>query len=199
VQTADPKVTSDGKFLAVSSVTGIGVGVVAMYKITSTGGVSVVSVSNAGADTGIDCDCASSHLYAGSGRVKLVNGMSVPNPAVDAYNIEPTGVLAPLAGSPFFAPGGLDVLLSPDGSKLFASGLSSGISVFEVASNGSLSVIPGSPFPAGLGTDSIAINKSGTFLYTADVTSHSIFALHISTLSRLPVRTTATACIQNAR
>ena len=180
LQTADPKVTPDGKFLAVSSVTNIGAGVVAMFNLTSAGAVSFDSVSNAGADTGIDCNCASSHLYAGSSRVKLVNGMPVPDPAVDAYTIGPTGVLTPLPGSPFFAPGGLDVLLSPNGGKLFASGLSSGISVFNVASNGALSAVPGSPFSAGLGTDSIAINNSGRFIYAADVTSHSIFAFHVS-------------------
>ena len=170
----NPKVTPDGKFLAVSSVTGIGVGVISMYNITSSGAISRISASNAGAATGIDCNCASSHLYAG------VNyGFAVPTFAVDAFNIGPTGVLTPLAGSPFFAPGGLDVLLSPNGSELFMSGFSSGISVFDVAPDGSLSAIPGSPFPAGLGTDSLAINNSGTFLYTADVASHSIFALHI--------------------
>jgi 6-phosphogluconolactonase len=180
VQTADPKVTPDGKFLAVSSVTNIGAGVVAMFNISSAGAVSHGSLpTNAGADTGIDCDCASSRLYAGSGRVKLVNGMLVPNPAVDGYTIT-NGVLAPLAGSPFFAPGGLDVLLSPDGTKLFSSGLSSDISVFNVAPNGALSAIPGSPFPAGLGVDSIAIDDSGKFIYFADVTSHKVGVLHIA-------------------
>lgn len=174
---ANPKVTPDGKFLAVTSVSNIGTGLVSMLEITPGGAVSLVSVSNgnAGAATGIDCNCASSRLYVGA---DYATG-GVPTFAVDAFSIGSTGVLTPIAGSPFFGAGGPSVLLSPSNRKLFASGLSSGISVFDVGPDGSLSVIPGSPFPAGLGTDSIAINKSGRFLYTADVTSHSIFALHI--------------------
>jgi 6-phosphogluconolactonase (cycloisomerase 2 family) len=179
--TANPKVTPDGKFLAISSVTDIGAGVISMFTISAAGAVSHVSRSNAGAATGIDCNCASNHLYTGSDFVKLVNGMSVSNPVEDAFSIGPTGVLAPLAGSPFFGPGGLDVLLSPNGHELFASGVSSGISVFDVAPDGSLSPIPGSPFQQGLSTVSIAVNDSGSSIYSADMTSHSIDAFHIAT------------------
>ena len=62
-------------------------------------------------------------------------------------------------------------ILSPDDSKLFVSDQGSNtISPFSVALNGSLTVVPGSPFPAtgAIAPSGMATNQAGTFLYAAD-------------------------------
>jgi 6-phosphogluconolactonase len=168
------KVTPDGKFLAVARSFGVlGPGPVSVFGITATGGLVPVSGSpfatsaNAG---GVDCNCASTHLYVASGT-----GFP-PNPEIiDAFDIGPNGALSPISGSPFVGPGAEDQVaaLSPDDSKLFASNWGSrDVTVFSVGSSGTLTVVPGSPFPAGAGPAGaglagMATTADGTFLYVA--------------------------------
>jgi len=155
------KVTSDGKFLAVSSVTGI-----AMFTVAATGALAPVpgSPTPDGGATGIDFNCAGTLLFV------AIN--SAQNSRVDVFNIGVTGTLTRIAGAPFNGPGANSnvAVLSPDDSKLFVSAQSSNtITVFNVSSGGALTVVPGSPFavPGSTSPSGIATNQTGTLLYTA--------------------------------
>jgi 6-phosphogluconolactonase (cycloisomerase 2 family) len=156
------KVTSDGKFLAVSSLPGN----LSMFSIAATGALTPVpgTPTLATGAAGIDCNCASTQLFV------ALNGAL--DSRVDVFDIGLTGTLARIAGSPFSGPGANSsvAVLSPDDSKLFVSAQdSNSITVFSVAAGGALSVVAGSPFlvtgttaPSG-----IATNRAGTLLYTA--------------------------------
>ena len=158
---ASAKVTSDGKFLAVSSSPGS----VFMFSISATGVLTPAgSPTLATGAAGIDCNCASTQLFVALG--------GVANSRVDVFDIGLSGTLSRILGSPFNGPGENSnvAVLSPDDSKLFVSAQgTNSITVFNVAPGGALSVVAGSPFavpgalsPAGMGT-----NQAGTFLYTA--------------------------------
>ena len=159
---ASAKVTSDGRFVAVSSSPGS----VFMFSISATGVLTPVagSPTSATGAAGIDCNCASTQLFVALG--------GVANSRVDVFDIGLSGTLSRILGSPFNGPGENSnvAVLSPDDSKLFVSAQGSNtVTVFNVAPGGALSVVAGSPFavpgavsPAGMGT-----NQAGTFLYTA--------------------------------
>jgi 6-phosphogluconolactonase len=159
---ASAKVTSDGKFVAVSSSPGS----VFMFSISATGVLTPVagSPTSATGAAGIDCNCASTQLFVALG--------GVANSRVDVFDIGLSGTLSRIIGSPFNGPGENSnvAVLSPDDSKLFVSAQgSNSVTVFNVAPGGALSVVAGSPFavpgalsPAGMGT-----NQAGTLLYTA--------------------------------
>ena len=159
---ASAKVTSDGRFLAVSSAPGS----ISMFNISATGALTPVPglpTPDTGA-AGIDCNCASTQLFA------ALN--SAPNSRVDVFDIGLTGTLSRIVGSPFNGPGDNSnvAVLSPDDSKLFVSAQgSNSVTVFNVASGGALSVVAGSPFPVAgaISPSGVATNQAGTLLYTA--------------------------------
>lgn len=161
---ASAKVTSDGKFLAVSSAPGS----ISMFNISAAGGLTPVSgspTSDTGA-AGIDCNCASTQLFV------ALNGN--PNSKVDVFDIGLSGALSRIAGSPFASPGANSnvAVLSPDDSRLFVSAQGgNSVTVFSVLSGGALTAVAGSPFPVpgALLPSGIATNQAGTLLYTADV------------------------------
>ena len=116
--------------------------------------------------------------------------------AVLAYKRKSDGTLEPLAGSPFFTRGagvgnpkealGPDdtddpLVISPDGHYLLAvNGGSNTVAVFSIDRDGSLTMVPGSPFGSGGQTPcSIAVN--GAFVYVAN---KSLDPLH--TITQLP-------------
>ena len=87
---------------------------------------------------------------------------------ISAFSINPmTGVLTPVAGSPFAVPGMGDISIActPNGQFLLAArDASSIIAVFSRAANGALTPVVGSPFPAGgLGPIGIKVTANGQF------------------------------------
>jgi 6-phosphogluconolactonase (cycloisomerase 2 family) len=156
------KVTSDGKFLAVTSSPGS----IAMFNIAANGTLTPVSGSpiiDTGA-AGIDFNCANTQLFV------ALSG--VTNSRVDVFNVGADGSLSRIAGSPFNGPGTNSnvAVLSPDDTELFVSAQdSNSLTVFSVASGGALSVVAGSPFvvPGAIAPSGIATNQAGTLLYTA--------------------------------
>lgn len=109
------------------------------------------------------------------------NFLFAPNTSSDdvsVFKVNPsTGVLTPVAGSPFatgnhpLPPGngnGIAVSASPDGKFLMAaSNASANIAVFSIDSNGALSPIAGSPFPTLGNPSAIKISLDGKFLAVA--------------------------------
>jgi 6-phosphogluconolactonase (cycloisomerase 2 family) len=175
------KITPNGRFVAVShQVLGTQTsGNVAMFGISATGRITPVPGSPFAASVGaqgIDCNCASTHLYVVSGTFNSTR--------VDAFNISSGGVLSTISGSPFIGPGitAQVAFLSPDDNNLFVSNQGfSTVAGFNVEPNGSLVAAPGSPFrtfgvndPTSMGT-----NQEGTVLYVAG-SANTVGALHIA-------------------
>jgi 6-phosphogluconolactonase len=94
---------------------------------------------------------------------------------VSGFSIEPaTGVLTLVPGSPFPTGGrsssGISLAATPDDKFLItANGASNNLTVFAIASNGSLSPVPGSPFAIGapMQPDGLKVTADGKFLAVA--------------------------------
>jgi 6-phosphogluconolactonase len=164
------KVAQDGQFLAVGMPAYNNKGAVAMFSVASNGALTMVSgtpvVSGSyGNLTGVDIDCAGSHLFG----AETIPGTN----AVDVFNIAASGALAAVPGSPFAPGGGSDSnvnVLSPNDQFLFVSNQgSTTITVFNVNSTGALSLVTGSPFSAGDASQTyptgLATDQSGALLY----------------------------------
>lgn len=131
------------------------------------------------------------------------SGLTATAVSVVGYSVEPdTGVLTPLAGSPFATgavttndqPIGL-ALLHPSGKFLYVMGAgTNGIFAFEIdQSTGSLSEIAGSPFETG-STPTGKIDPSGKYFYVIDYGSNDVrsYAIDPTTGSLTPVTTAPT-------
>lgn len=154
-----------GKFLYVANFGGY----VSVYAIAGNGGLTEI---------------AGSPYYAGSGTFqvaippsgKFAYAAAQYSNGVFAYLIDSaTGALTEIQGSPFLA--GLApyfIAVDPSGRFVYTAnfyfGLSSGnVSGYTIdAGTGSLTAIPGSPFPAGNNPGGIAVDLSGRFVYTAN-------------------------------
>jgi 6-phosphogluconolactonase len=108
----------------------------------------------------------SNFLYASNGASNDVSGFSI-NPL--------TGNLTPLPGSPYstgaaigFLIGDISLAATPDGKYLMAgNSASDNISVYQIAANGTLSLIPGSPFLASRRVNTIKVSPDGKLLAVA--------------------------------
>jgi len=113
------------------------------------------------------------------GFVYVANGIGVSLTIgnISAFSVEPnTGVLTPVAGSPFNAgPQPTAITGDPSGKFLYeTSNLavitpSNNISAFTISpTTGALTPVPGSPFTGGIYPISISVDSTGKFVYTAD-------------------------------
>lgn len=166
--TVGMKIAANGKFLAVSNETSVSV-----YAINADGSLTAVAPGSPFARTGtglvssLEFSCAADRLYASEASF---GSSSI----TDAWTADANGVLSPVAGSPFLAPGSDSnaVVLSPDNSLLFVSDqFTNKITSFSVhadgtlASLGSFGGVTSVHVPAGLATDA-----SGSFVFAADDT-----------------------------
>ena len=111
---------------------------------------------------------------------------------ISAYLIDPTnGNLGLVTGSPFkISPDPASptnpqsIAISPNGSFLYTANPTQGtITGFAVASDGSLSPVPGSPFAVGTAGSSpsfLAVHPGGAFLYAADPASNAVLGFSIA-------------------
>jgi DNA-binding beta-propeller fold protein YncE len=105
--------------------------------------------------------------------------------AVSGYEIGAAGGLTPLPGSPY--PAGVQpygIAITPDGSHLYAANQRNGIvpgtvSAYDIAGDGALVPVPGSPFPAGKSPFGVAVTPDGTHLYVTNEGSASVSAYAI--------------------
>lgn len=100
-------------------------------------------------------------LYAANNGTKTISAFVV-NPA--------SGVLTPVAGSPFSTPtGDTSLAVNRDFKFLYAAdfGLNQ-ISAFSVNGDGSLSPLLGTPFPVGNGPVSVVTHPTADFLYVSN-------------------------------
>ena len=106
----------------------------------------------------------------------FVGNASLATPTISVLDInQATGALAPVAGSPFAAAGRapIGLALSPDGTRLFsaerlvpATAITDGVAVYDIANNGALTTVAGSPFTSGGGrTEAVATTPDGERVY----------------------------------
>jgi 6-phosphogluconolactonase (cycloisomerase 2 family) len=167
-------VSPDNKFLAVTHAFPFSLSAVQMFSIGADGSLTQLAgapfhVGGVEA-TSVEFNCASNLLFVGQH-----SGL----PTTDVVSVASNGMLTPIPGTPFIqTTGNLGnsaqvVLLSPDERFLFVSNqFSNTVTVWSVAPNGSLALVPGSSFwcggnnsfriPAGMAT-----NKTGTLLFVA--------------------------------
>ena len=179
VRTGGIKVTPDGEFLLVGGVSPHP-GSVVVAAISPAGTLAPVAGSpfpdgGAGRTTDVDIDCAGSFVFAPEANFG--------NTIVNVYDFGPGGFLTAIAGSPFIPGVGSNsnvALLGADDRTLFASNQNSRtITAMRVAPDGSLSLVPGSPFatnPAGFPA-LLATTADGAFLYASDNFSLSGYAV----------------------
>jgi DNA-binding beta-propeller fold protein YncE len=178
-------VSPNGKFLAVGE---DGAFQVEMFSIARDGSLTSLGVTptsgGAGA-AGVDIKCTSKTLYLGEFGSGGTN--------VEAFSISSKGALTPVPGSPFASEGGSErdvVLLGriPGEMRIFVDNqkllfvsneISDTITVFTVASNGSLTLVDGSPFAMHTGAEEpagMATSWDGSLLYVANWTGRvSVF------------------------
>ncbi len=168
------KISSDGKYLALSNETSV-----SMYTIDpNTSALTSVATSpfarqSTGLISGLEFSCAVDTLYASEssfGSSAITDAWSI-----GAATSAAPGALTPVAGSPLLTPGLNDsnaIALSPDGNRLFTTDQLNGkIASFNVAAGGGLTSIGnfngvGSVHvPTGL-----TVDAAGAFLYVADDT-----------------------------
>lgn len=103
------------------------------------------------------------HLYVVNSWVDLVS----------AYAIAADGSLSPVPGSPFATGTSPDstangVAITPDGGHLYVTNMNGGgnISAFSISAlDGSLSLLPGSPFDSGATARPVSVTPDGKHLY----------------------------------
>jgi 6-phosphogluconolactonase (cycloisomerase 2 family) len=173
-ETLGINVSPDNKFLAVTHFFSFGVSAVQMFRIGTDGSLTLILASpfhvGGVAATSVEFNCAGNLLFVGQH-----SGL----PTTDVVSVASTGMLTPIQGSPFIQTTGnignsaQVVLLSPDERFLFVSNqFSNTITVWSVAPNGSLALVPGSSFWCGGNDDfrepaGMATNRGGTLLFVA--------------------------------
>lgn len=142
-----------------------------VYVANAEGGISAYGLSANGT---VATEISGSPFPAGSGPVAIAASGEPPllyvansqSNTVSGYFADAsTGVLTKLAGSPYPAgQGPASIVIAPAPSPilgarlvLVANKLSNNVSVFSVAGGGSLSPVPGSPFPVGGAPSSVGI------------------------------------------
>jgi len=104
-----------------------------------------------------------------------VNNNGSPN-VISAFHFNSAGTLTPVPGAPFPTGGngglcfdiGSTRTIHPSGGRLYATNSASGnVSGFNIANDGSLTPVPGSPFPMSAGGNPIGVAASanGQFLF----------------------------------
>ncbi len=164
----------------------------ASFKVdTATGALSATGSSTASDFLlGLAVDPAAKFLYA--------SDLNPPATFIDTFSVTPaTGapvpasallldqicVFCPVPSAPgtlALAPGGR-TLYYASSTPFLGTGVVQGIGALRVSSDGSLSVVSGSPFPADLIPFTVVVHPSGKFAYTANV--GPITGLAVSVLS----------------
>ncbi|MEJ2008496.1 MAG: beta-propeller fold lactonase family protein [Acidobacteriota bacterium] len=177
------------------------------YVANAEGNVSAYSVSS---DGGSATELQGSPFLAGAGpdaitataQPSVLYVANAQSNNISGYSLDAsTGIPTPLPGSPYPAgqgPASIKVLpeAMPNSSGVrlvvVANKLSNNVSVYSMASDGSLSPVPGSPFPAGsapTGTSGSGVSPL-TFTYVSNSESNNISGYSIDnatgTLTLLP-------------
>jgi 6-phosphogluconolactonase len=117
---------------------------------------------------------------------------------ISAYSIDRvTGALTPINGSPFrTAPGPISIAVEPAGKYAYVASecnnsvscTNSVVSAYAIdAGSGALTPVPGSPFTARLGANSVAVDPSGKFAYVPEASEILAYVIDSTTGALSPV------------
>jgi 6-phosphogluconolactonase (cycloisomerase 2 family) len=161
----------------------------------SSGALTLVGSFSTGFVTGstypdIAVDAQSAHLYLASAGDNEVAGFAIN---------QTSGALTALAGSPYPAGSGASAIpaFSPDGKFLYVMDQNptvgtipgNAVSGYSIGTDGSLTPIAGSPFPAGTGPTWISFTPNGSFAYVADTGQNLISAYSVNAGVLTPLST----------
>jgi len=129
-----------------------------------------------------------------SANFLYASNLNDPMGSISAHTIDATtGALTAIAGSPFAtqagSPGPGRLAIDPSGKYLYVglggtAAANDFVAAFSInSSTGALTAVPGSPFSAGNGSFSVAVDPSGKYVYTANTVDNTIsaFAIDLST------------------
>ena len=109
--------------------------------------------------------------------------------SISGFSVGTGGTLTLLSGSPFLTGGGGSFSTNVGAAsivvtkqRLYASNaITNTIAAFDINTDGSLTTIPGSPFPTlGTTVNGIAINSTGTMLFSAQFASNQVSVFNIA-------------------
>jgi DNA-binding beta-propeller fold protein YncE len=144
-----------------------GPGSVAAFDLTSSGGLLPIAGSFPTGSKPLG------NAITPDGRFMYVVNRDSKN--VTGFEIQSSGAIAPLAGSPFPSGGeGTGIALSADGRTVYTPNSGGTLSALRVGSDGTLTPIAGSPFPAGALPWAAAVTPDGRFLFVVDKESGDI-------------------------
>jgi 6-phosphogluconolactonase len=177
-QVAVPNVVGMTQAAATTSITGAAlvVGTVTMASSTTVASGSVIS-QNPAAATMVSSGSAVNLTVSTGAATSFAYVANAGDGSISAYSVNSsTGALTALAGSPIALPGAgtnalAEIKVDPSGKFLYVvnDGLTGAVYAYAInASDGSLTAVAGSPFPAGVGSFSLTFDASGTHLYTAN-------------------------------
>jgi 6-phosphogluconolactonase len=182
-QVAVPNVVGATQAAATTAITGAGltVGTVTGASSATVASGSVISQSPAAA-TMVASGSAVNLTVSTGPATSFAYVTNAGDGTISAYSINSsTGALTALASSPIAVPGGgtyslAELKVDPSGKFLYVTNtnlvnnvLTSDVYAYAIsASDGSLTAVAGSPFPAGVGSFSLTFDASGTHLYTAN-------------------------------
>jgi len=177
---------SAGKFLYVCNsgfIGGIFSNTVSVYSIDSSSGV-LTQVGNP-VDVGFNpvylkVSPSNKFLYVANGAAGTLS----------AFTIGSSGALTQIAGSPYVLTGGIAgtqgpgpnwIAIHPDEKFLFVANLlANAIGAYTINSTtGALTEVAGQPFATGIGPSSVTFDKTGTYLYTTNLTSNNVSAYFV--------------------
>jgi 6-phosphogluconolactonase (cycloisomerase 2 family) len=175
----DIKVSPNGQFLYLLFPFNKTIGI---YQIASDGSLTQINGSPFAttADQGLDINCAGTFLFASEFT------------DVDVFSIAADGTLSPISGSPFgsFSSGGAVALNATDSLLYVSNELNAGLSVFNVAANGSLTAALDSPFTftSPIEVEGLAVAPSPylfAMLYGQGINGNGIASFRVGATGRL--------------
>jgi hypothetical protein len=117
-------------------------------------------------------------------RLLFVSNDGSTAPALSVFTIGAAGHLGAVSGSPFSIPGGCcgadGVAVTPNGRFVYVTNWQGTVAGFSVATDGSLTALPGSPYPAGSLPVGLAITPNGRYLYATDHGAPDVYAFAIA-------------------
>ena len=117
----------------------------------------------------------------GANFVYLSNGSAG---TISVFAIGSSGALTEITGSPFPGTAGANIAgttIDVKGQFLYAADSANNkIAAFNIASSGGITQVAGSPFPAGTQPVAVAVDSTGTLLYSANFGSNDVSAFTVS-------------------
>lgn len=135
----------------------------------NTGGLTAVAGSPFGGfGSSFAFDAWGTHLFVASSTGSPA--LAGSNTKIQAYSVDSSGALVPLANYTISGAFGEPNTVIVVGNYLYvAASVLNSIFGFSIGPSGELSQIPGSPFATDQGPFSIAVDPSGSVLYTANI------------------------------